>query len=348
MFRDKAKFDIQNSVLGSIYNQLLTKKQKEKEELDAIGKAPSVKDLDIKKRLDNISKFNLGIKDDNDDDDDDDDNNDGGNNRLSSLRNPLNATTSFPPTPPTTLSTSTLWQTQRFLLDASDATSAADGGNERVAQAIALTRSSTPVTKQITFSDTITKIFPKTRKMDTISEESSLNSIENDDDEIDIQKIADDDSDISSVIDGLKDGNLPIDLKFFCGGEKNKQKLIENATKNIGVLNDSNKKFISYLTSKYGDFVLAKNKIKIHLETGQIFHDNNLTNESFYDFLSNQQDLNKKELEIEIPIGNDFSVYVREILTDVVDDDYDLQTNPTSKFLFYNFNTFRQIQRLAL
>ena len=117
--------------------------------------------------------------------------------------------------------------------------------------------------------------------MDTISEESSLNSIENDDDEIDIQKIADDYSDISSVIDGLKDGNLPIDLKFFCGGEKNKQKLIENATKNIGVLNDSNKKFISYLTSKYGDFVLVKNKIKIHLETGQIFHNNNLTNESF-------------------------------------------------------------------
>ena len=63
--------------------------------------------------------------------------------------------------------------------------------------------------------------------------------------------------------------------------------------------------------------------------------------------MSNQQDLNKKELEIEIPIGNDFSVYVREILTDVVDDDYDLQTNPASKFLFYNFNTFRQIQRLA-
>ena len=30
----------------------------------------------------------------------------------------------------------------------------------------------------------------------------------------------------------------------------------------------------------------------------------------------------------------------------IVDDDYDLQTNPTSKFLFYNFNTLRQIQRL--
>ena len=92
---------------------------------------------------------------------------------------------------------------------------------------------------------------------------------------------------------------------------------------------------------------MSKKKIKIHLESSQIFHDNNITGESFYDFLNNQQDLSKKELDIDIPIGNDFIIYVREILTDVVDDDYDLQTNPTSKFLFYNFNMFRQIQRLA-
>ena len=317
MFRDKAKFDIQNPVIGGLYNQLLTKKQKEKLELEAIGKAPSVKDIDIQKRLDDISKFNLGIKDNNDNDDDDDDNDNNDNN---SGRLPL-----FPPTPPST--PSTLSETQRFLLD---------GGNERVAEAIGLT-TSTPKAKQITFSDTITKVFPKTRR--EISRMPSLDSIS--------EETIEEDFDVSSsVVGGLKDGNEPIDLDFFCGGEKNKQKLYENATKNIGVLNNSNKKFIDYLTSKYGDFVLSKNKIKIHLESGQIFHDNNITNESFYDFLNNQQDLNKKELDITIPIGNDFNVYVREILTDVVDDDYDLQTNPTSKFLFYNFNTLRQIQRL--
>ena len=33
--------------------------------------------------------------------------------------------------------------------------------------------------------------------------------------------------------------------------------------------------------------------------------------------------------------------YVREILTNIVDNDYDLQTNSTSKFLFYNFNNVR-------
>ena len=32
---------------------------------------------------------------------------------------------------------------------------------------------------------------------------------------------------------------------------------------------------------------------------------------------------------------------MREILTEIVDDDYDLQTNSTSKFLFYNFNNLR-------
>ena len=316
MFRDKAKFDIQNPMLGTLYNQFLTKKQKEKLELDAIGKAPNVKDIDLQKRLDGISKFNLGIKDDDNDDDDDDDN--------TGRRLP-----SFPSAPPSI--PSSLSETQRFLLDG------ADGGNERVAEAIGLTATSTPKAKQITFSDTITKVFPKTRR--EISREPMFESI----DEID--EI--DDFDASSVVGGLKDGNEPIDLHFFCGGEKNKQKLFENATKNIGALNDSNKKFISYLTSKYRDFVLSKNKIKIHLESGQIIHDNNITNESFYDFLNNQQDLDKKELDISIPVGNDFNIYVREILTDIVDDDYDLQTNPTSKFLFYNFNTFRQIQRLA-
>ena len=49
---------------------------------------------------------------------------------------------------------------------------------------------------------------------------------------------------------------------------------------------------------------------------------------------------------IEVPVGNDFEVYVRELLSNVKDDDYDLHTNSTAKFLFYNFNTFRLIHRL--
>ena len=163
--------------------------------------------------------------------------------------------------------------------------------------------------------------------LDSISEEK-----ENETQDFDITE--------SSIVSTNNDDS--IDLEFFSGGEKNKQKLYENATRNVGILTESNKKFIDYLSSRFGTYLLTKNKMKIHLESGQIFHDNNLTTESLYNFLNVQQDLSKKELEITIPVQNDFDVYVREILTEVVDDDFDLQANSTSKFLFYNFNNVRQ------
>ena len=219
-------------------------------------------------------------------------------------------------------------ETQRFLLD--------KGGNERVAEA--LTSTPTAKVKQIAFSDTLTNIFPKTRReiinrSPSLESSSTLLETITEEEDFDI-------TESSTVSSG-------IELDFFTGGEKNKEKLYEKANEKVGILNESNKKFIDYLSTRYGEFVLSKNKIKIHLESGQIFQDNNLSNESLYDFLSLQQDSTKKELDIAIPFGDDFNVYVREILTEVVDDDFDLQTNPTSKFLFYNFNTFRQLQRLA-
>ena len=119
-----------------------------------------------------------------------------------------------------------------------------------------------------------------------------------------------------------------------------------NAVSNIGQLNDSNKIFLEFLSSGFGRNILLKNKLKIHLESGQFFHNNIITNESDYDFLSKQQDETKKELLIEVPSGDDFEVYVRELLTNVKDDEYDLHTNSTAKFLFYYFNTYRSINRL--
>ena len=215
---------------------------------------------------------------------------------------------------------------KNFLLD--------KGGNERVAGA--LTSTPTAKAKQIAFSDTLTKIFLKTRR-EIINRSSPLESsstlletITEEEEDFDI-------TESSTVSSG-------IELDFFTEGEKNKEKLYEKANEKVGILNESNKKFIDYLSTRYGEFHLSKNKIKTHLESGQIFQDNNLSNENLYDFLSLQQDSTKKELDITIPVGNDFNVYVREILTEAVDDDFDLQTNPTSKFLFYNFNTFRQLQ----
>ena len=138
----------------------------------------------------------------------------------------------------------------------------------------------------------------------------------------------------------VQKGSELVSLEFFEAGG-NFQKLFENATNNVGVLNNSNQEFLRYLSSNFGKFILAKNKMKIHLESGKIFIDNKSTGESLYDFLKNQEDDKKKDLIVDIPIQSDLNKYVREILTEIVDDDYDLQNNSTSKFLFYNFNNVR-------
>ena len=70
----------------------------------------------------------------------------------------------FPLTPPTT--PSTLTETQKLLLDRSGSS----GGNQRIVEGIT---SSTPKAKQIAFSKTLTKIFPKTHR-ELINRTSSL------------------------------------------------------------------------------------------------------------------------------------------------------------------------------
>ena len=143
-----------------------------------------------------------------------------------------------------------------------------------------------------------------------------------------------------------KQETLDIDLDFFAGGDKNSRKLMKTAVSYIGELNQSNRVFLEYLSSNFGARLLTKNKLKIHLESGQFFHNNIITNESIYDFLLKQQDQNKRELYPEVLVGNDFEFYVNELLTNVQDNDYDLHTNSTAKFLLYNCNTLRLANRL--
>ena len=70
LFRDKKQFDLQNPVIGGLYNQL---KIRTADQLELLKKAPKIKDLKIQNALDRLKKFNLnrGAVDDDDDDDDD-------------------------------------------------------------------------------------------------------------------------------------------------------------------------------------------------------------------------------------------------------------------------------------
>ena len=68
LFRDKKQFDLQNPVIGGLYNQL---KIRTADQLKLLKTAPKIKDLKIQNALDRLKKFNLnrGAIDDDDDND---------------------------------------------------------------------------------------------------------------------------------------------------------------------------------------------------------------------------------------------------------------------------------------
>ena len=353
LYRDLKQFNVQNPVIGGLYNQLQTKTS---DQLKLLKKAPNIKDLKIRNALDRLKKFNLnrGAADDDDDDDvpglprgrrneppgppppppppagDDDDDDDDDKNKKDS-------------------------EVKKFLLDK---------GNERIAEGLAQTSDGSVETRRVALSKEITKLFPKVKEeelplgqgdVDEFKDEGDLDFLDRTD-KYDFP-MKDDDDEEEQVRPSVRQRQqqqqqqqqrqtLDIDLDFFAGGDKNSRKLMQTAASYIGELNPSNRVFLEYLSSNFGARLLTKNKLKIHLESGQFFHNNIITNESIYDFLLKQQDESKRELYPEVLVGNDFEFYVNELLANVQDNDYDLHTNSTAKFLLYNCNTLRLANRL--
>ena len=348
LFRDKKQFDVQNPVIGGLYNQLQIRTS---DQLKLIKKAPNIKDLKIRNALERLKKFNLnkGAVDDDDDDDipglprgrrgepplpppppppaDDDDNNDDDDDDDDKDDNKNKDI-----------------QIKNFLLDK---------GNERIAEGLAQTSDGKIETRKIAFSKEITKMFPKVKEEELPLGQEDIDEFKDEGDLDFLDKTDKYDFPMKEEIpkpsikkQQQQQQTLDIDLDFFAGGDKNSKKLMKNAASYIGELNQSNRVFLEYLSSDFGARLLTKNKLKIHLESGQFFHNNIITNESIYDFLLKQQDETKRELYPEVLVGNDFEFYVNELLTNVQDNDYDLHTNSTAKFLLYNCNTLRLANRL--
>ena len=340
LFRDLKQFNVQNPVIGGLYNQLQIRTS---DQLKLLRKAPRIKDLKIRNALERQKKFNLnrGAADDDDDDDD-----------IPGLPRGRRDEPPGPPPPPppraddddddddddTKDKNKKDSEVKKFLLDR---------GNERIAEGLAATSE-------------ITKLFPKVKEeelplgqgdVDEFKDEGDLDFLDRTD-KYDFPMKDDEEEQVRPSIrkqqqqQQQQQQTLDIDLDFFAGGDKNSRKLMKTAASYIGELNPSNRVFLEYLSSNFGARLLTKKKLKIHLESGQFFHNNIITNESIYDFLLKQQDETKRELYPEVLVGNDFEFYVNELLANVQDNDYDLHTNSTAKFLLYNCNTLRLANRL--
>ena len=115
----------------------------------------------------------------------------------------------------------------------------------------------------------------------------------------------------------LNERKLPNQWKFFSsrssggGSELNGKKMGKK-----GTLNENNNIFLDYLLTGYVRKILAKNKMKIHLETGNICC-NNINMQSIYDFLLAQQDETKNLIDYEIDLSDNFNFHLNGIFAPI-------------------------------
>ena len=141
-------------------------------------------------------------------------------------------------------------------------------------------------------------------------------------------------------------------MKFFHRGKSKdlRERLFSTC------LDDSSANFADYLISKECRTLLRKNKISIHIETGNIFFENKNRIESIEDFFYTQQDYSKKLLKMKLIFSEDYEAYVSEYLMarkSTNDDKYNMLTKKNLEFLFFKdtlkgFNDFKNKQRKCM
>ena len=134
-------------------------------------------------------------------------------------------------------------------------------------------------------------------------------------------------------------GEIPKELKFFVGGLNNE---FENRVRLLVISTCSNN-FLDFFQLDICADLMTVNKLKIHIEIGNIYHNNTDTNESIYDFFKNQEDKTKKRIAFEFILSDDYEDYFMKYLVNIKDGEdekYDMLTNKNSKFLFYHFKDY--------
>ena len=121
-------------------------------------------------------------------------------------------------------------------------------------------------------------------------------------------------------------GQVPESIYFFYGGDS--QQFVD-ALVFIG-LSPLNRELAAFLLSDLGRQSMTQNKLSIHVESGDIFYDNNNTEENF--------SYNNK-----FSYNNTFEKYITSFLQNFSIDyqeKFDLLEFKNSKYLFYRFNDF--------
>ena len=176
------------------------------------------------------------------------------------------------------------------------------------------------ISEQKQISDTLQQLFPDIEKIAEIEKQPDLENL-------------------SETLAAIGNEVLPFEFEFFKGGSNEKFSNISR-TLDSGV---DTLEFLDFLQSKVCKKFLEDNKLKIHVETGNIYYDNNDTNESIHNFILAQANPISGEIDHLFAFDRDYKIYFHW-LTDAFSESkknkLDIFTNKNSKFLFYHFNDY--------
>ena len=144
-----------------------------------------------------------------------------------------------------------------------------------------------------------------------------------------------------------KSAVVPFEFEFFSGGKNEK---FAEIVRSLAPSTD-NLEFLTFLQSDVCKKILTHNKLKIHVETGNIYYNNVDTNESIHNFINAQQNPITGYIKHNFTFDRDYNSYFDWLLngfTRFEKQKLDVFKNKNSKFLFYHFNDYLQESRREL
>ena len=147
------------------------------------------------------------------------------------------------------------------------------------------------ITEERQISDKLQALFPDVEK---ISEQNKRADVE-----LDFENLTETLTAIS------RSDIVPFEFEFFKGGNNEN---FSNIIRGIDSGSDTID-FINFLQSNVCKKILEDNKLKIHIETGNIYYDNNDTNESIHNFIIAQTNPISGEIDHSFTFDRDYATY---------------------------------------
>ena len=319
LFKEKAKFDVQNPIIGSLLEEINKGKITEKGRIEAVKGVPNPKDLEVEERFNKLfERKKLGPNDNivtpkNDDDDDDDGDNNIDYPKIPDFLPPISPISRRAPSPrlPDRRTKpgdpDDEWRDERTRQEYFFPFSEEHGEPWRLPR------------RQINLDKNLKDVFGEAEAvLNEPPPEPSAPSFEIND----------------NFADQLDRGEIPEEILFYRGGEgaNQLQRHIINTGLEIG-----KESFVEFLAAEECQEALARDGISIHVPIGQIFVNNENIGESIFDFLRNQQDETKKRILLDFSYDDDYYDYMTKYLPGISESDenqYDFNSFKTSKFCF--------------